>query len=258
VFESILRRLARQWGYELVPARKPRDPYAQLAQALAAFAVDAVIDVGANRGQYARLLRRVGWPGTILSIEPQPTLQAELEEEARADPGWLVAPAMAIGADEGEAILEVSAETDMSSLLPQTSLLRQISPSSEVVQHLRVPLRRLDRLELIEQSAWRRLFIKLDIQGGEVAALDGAAGLLSRTVGLQVEMGLVPLYQGEADWRTIVDRLGADGFELYLLIPGYFERKLMRQMQVDGVFFNPRALAALPELTPGATLGRGR
>jgi hypothetical protein len=30
--------------------------------------------------------------------------------------------------------------------------------------------------------------------------------------------------------------LESAGFELFLLLPGYFERKLARQLQVDGVF----------------------
>ena len=35
-------------------------------------AIDLVIDAGANRGQYARVLREEGWAGPIVSIEPIP------------------------------------------------------------------------------------------------------------------------------------------------------------------------------------------
>jgi hypothetical protein len=46
----------------------------------------------------------------------------------------------------------------------------------------------------------------------------------------------VPCYQGEVGFREMIDRLAATGFEPYLFIPGYFEPKLGRQLQLDGVF----------------------
>jgi hypothetical protein len=49
-------------------------------------------------------------------------------------------------------------------------------------------------------------------------------------------LSLVRCYEGEADWRAMIDRLDALGMVPYLFIPGYFERKLARQLQIDGVF----------------------
>ena len=253
---SLARKLAGRFGFELIPAGKPRDPLRQLAGALECFAVDAVIDVGANRGQYGRSLRAAGWAGPILSIEPQPHLQAELAATAAVSPPWQVGPAVAVGAVDDTASFEISAEDDMSSLLPQSAALRTLSPGSAIRRRIAVPLRRLDRLEAVTATPWHRLFVKLDLQGGEAAALDGMTTLLPRIVGLQVEMALVPLYRGEADWRSIVDRLAGAGFELYLLIPGYFERTLMRQVQVDGIFFKASARPSLagPPLRAGANV----
>ncbi len=216
--------------------RKPKEPYAQLVRTFGLFGVDAVIDVGANRGQYARRLRRYGYRGPILSIEPLPDVHARLVREAAHDPAWFVAPATALGARSGTAEIEVSAERDMSSLLPQTPLLRGISPSSHIERRLPVPLCRLDELEGIRPE-WQRLFLKLDVQGYEMQVLEGVGGLWSRIVGLQIEMALVRLYQGEPEFRETVALLEARGFALHLLIPGYFEPKLGRQLQVDGVFY---------------------
>ena len=52
--------------------RKLKDLDAQLAFTLHQQAIDAVIDVGANTGQYATRLRAAGWAGPILSFEPIP------------------------------------------------------------------------------------------------------------------------------------------------------------------------------------------
>lgn len=239
----LLRRLAAAFGYDLVPRRKLRDRWRQLALGLERFAVDAVIDVGANQGQFARALRDGGWQGPILSIEPLAELHDVLRRTMQGDAAWRLAPLMALGASDGTARIEVSAESDMSSLNAQSPLLQRLSPSSAVRERRQVPLRRLDGLEGIDPS-WRRLFIKIDVQGAESAVLSGMEALWPRTVGLELEMALLPLYEGETDWRTMCDGLAEKGFELYLLVPGYFEKKLARQVQVDGVFFRQDRQAA--------------
>ena len=233
----ILRRLARAVGYDLVPRRKLRELDAQLAFTLRRQEVDAVIDVGANAGQYARRLRAAGWRGAILSIEPIPELQAALARAAAADPLWEVAPPLALGETGGTVTLEVSAEADMSSTLPQSPLLRTISPSSVVRRRIEVPRQRLDQLELVCRRPWRRLFVKVDVQGAEPAVLAGMTGLWDRVAGLQLELALLPLYQGERPWLELVADMAQRGFAPYLLFPGYFAKALGRQVQLDAVFY---------------------
>ena len=70
--------------------------------------------------------------------------------------------------------------------------------------------------------------------------LEGAGDLLPTVRGIQLEMSLMPCYQGERGFRETLDHLEAAGIQLYLLLPGYFERKLARQLQVDGVFIRER------------------
>lgn len=215
---------------------KPRSGPAQLAAVLAHAAIDAVVDVGANTGQYGRMLRSAGYDGPILSFEPLPGPRRLLLEAAAADPRWRVAPALALGEAAGRVILERSAESDMSSILAQSPLLRAISPSSAVLERLEVPCARLDALEALLEPAWRRLHLKIDVQGYEPKVLDGASGLMARIQTIQLELALKAVYEGEADWRTMVDRLAAMGFEPVLVLPGYFERKLARMLQMDVVF----------------------
>jgi hypothetical protein len=143
---------------------------------------------------------------------------------------------MALGAKDGETTIEVSAEPDMSSILPQTELLRRISPSSRVVGRERVPLRRLDGLAKDYVKPDERIFLKIDTQGYEAEVLAGARELLPRLRGIQLEMSLVRCYEGERDFRELIDDLEDAGFRPWLLFPGYFEHKLARQLQLDGVF----------------------
>ena len=57
------------------------------------------------------------------------------------------------------------------------------------------------------------MFLKIDAQGYEAEVLAGAAGLLERLAGIQLEMSLVPLYEGERAFRAMLDELAALGFE---------------------------------------------
>jgi FkbM family methyltransferase len=218
---------------------KPKTGPAQLVAILAHEGVDAVIDVGANTGQYGQMLRREGYQGPILSFEPLPGPRRVLAEVVAADPLWQLAPPMALGDAAGTVVIEQSAESDMSSILPQAPLLLRLSPSSAVVERLAVRCARLDALAHLIDPAWRRLHLKIDVQGYEPHVLEGAMGLLARIATIQLELALQPVYAGELDWRVMTDRLAAMGFAPALVLPGYFERKLARMLQLDMVFARP-------------------
>jgi FkbM family methyltransferase len=250
--EAELAAAAAALGFRLVPERKIREPLAQLAAALAHNQIDAVIDVGANVGQYAVGLRAVGWRGPILSFEPLPEAHAALAARAAADAGWTVAPRLALAERAGAAWLAVSAESDMSSLLPQSALLEGASPSSAVVGRVEVELARLDEVPAVRDAPWERMLVKIDVQGAEARVLAGMERLWPRVRGVQVELSLVELYRGEPPWRATVDALVARGFAPWLVIPGYFSRHLARQLQIDMVLFRdgPGADCARPAGPP--------
>jgi FkbM family methyltransferase len=239
--EAELRRVAGELGFRLVPERKLKEPMAQLVAALRHNGIDAVLDVGANVGQYGSLLREQGWSGPIVSFEPIAAAHARLAARAADDASWIVAPRMALAASEGEALLHLSAESDMSSLLPQTARLRDLSPSSAVIDDIVVPTARLDALSLVVDRPWSRMFLKIDVQGAEPAVLAGSEGLWPRLVGVQLELSLIELYEGERPWRAVLDEVCRRGFVPHLWLPGYFSRRLARQLQVDVVLFREDA-----------------
>ncbi len=238
---TALKAVAGWLGYDLVPRRKSRLPQAQLIAILAHHRISCVLDVGANLGQYAKRLRAHGYQGKIVSFEPLRAAHDALSHAAAADPAWQIAPRMALGATVGTAEIEVSAESDMSSLRPQTALLRELSPSSAVQAREAVAVARLDQAAMPYLSPDDRPFLKIDTQGFEAEVLAGAEALLPRLAGIQLELSLLPLYEDALGFRPMLDQLAAWGFELHLVLPGYFERKLARQVEIDGVFMRAAA-----------------
>jgi FkbM family methyltransferase len=210
----------------------------RIVQLLDLHSVDAVIDVGANEGQYARRLRAAGYGGPIVSVEPGSAAHAALSGAAAADPDWRVAPRMALGEAAGEATLHLSSRSDMNSLKPMAAVTGEAFPKAVAAGSETVDMARLDAVfdELVGQAA-RRAFVKIDTQGFEAEILRGAEGVLDRIAGFQLELSLLPLYEGEATYLAVLAQLDAFGFALHLVLSGNFSRRLGRQLQFDGVFF---------------------
>ncbi|MHA1537317.1 MAG: FkbM family methyltransferase [Alphaproteobacteria bacterium] len=233
------RKLLRRFGLDYI--KSPIEHWRRIAGMLDHFGITLVLDVGANTGQYVGYLRNAGWTGRVVSFEPVAGVHGALAGNADADPAWRVAPAMALGAADGEADITVSKESDMSSLLPLRGEILEVSPSAGALGSERVKVRALDSIFDEFVHADDRVFLKIDTQGYERAVLDGAGKSLPRIAGLQVELSLVALYEGEALWRELVDRLAAEGFDLRFVLPGYYDRHLHRMLQIDGVFFRQTA-----------------
>ena len=198
--------------------------------------ITVVLDVGANVGQYATRLRQGGWAGRIVSFEPLPTARVALTQAAAADPLWEVAPPMALGASAGTVTLNVSAESDMSSTLPFLPEMADLLDSAAYTGTVTAPLARLDGVFDQYAGGNDRVLLKIDTQGTESAVLEGASGILDRIQGIQLELSIVPVYQGERELSGHDRGLEELGFEPALFIPGYFNHRTARLISMDGVF----------------------
>jgi FkbM family methyltransferase len=198
--------------------------------------ITLVLDVGANVGQYATRLRQGGWGGRIVSFEPLPEARQALARASAYDPLWEMAPAAALGATEGTVTLNVSPESDMSSTLPFRPEMGDLLDSAAYTSAIEVPLTRLDRVFDDHATPTDRVLLKIDTQGTESDVLRGVSGRLARIQGVQLELSLVPVYQGEADYLAMIAMMAELGFQPALFIPGYFNRRTARLISMDGIF----------------------
>jgi hypothetical protein len=114
-------------------------------------------------------------------------------------------------------------------------------PESGFVATELVPIARLDSIASRFLENDKPIFIKVDVQGFEKRVLDGAPKLLKRTVGLQLELSLVPLYEGETLFQPMVEYLRTMDFDLWAFVPGFVDKQNGRMLQVDGVFFQRKS-----------------
>jgi FkbM family methyltransferase len=213
----------------------------RLAAMLQRHGITLAVDIGANIGQYGAALRASGYTGRMVSVEPLSTAHAELARAAGRDGNWIVAPRAAVGAAPGRLTINVSVSSDMSSALPFTPEAARAFDGDRTVAQESVPVTTVDALLAAHAAPDDRVFLKSDTQGYDLEVLRGAAGSLDRIVGLQIEASLCPIYEGQPDWRAIVDLLAPRGFAIHLVVPGYFSKRYGRLMEMDLVFFRDGA-----------------
>lgn len=171
-----------------------------------------VIDVGANRGQFA-LYALARFPSAqIVAFEPLPEAREHMvrlfEGEGRVE----VVP-FALGETEGEVVMHLSARDDSSSLLPVGE--RQVSafPGTDEVGTTRVNVRTLDNV-LADRELVHPALLKVDVQGFELPVLRGAEQTLRSFDQILVEASFAELYEGQALFPAVSHHLEEHGFHL--------------------------------------------
>ena len=167
--------------------------------------------------------------------KPPLPLTPRSSTKASADPLWTVADRVALGAAAGEAEINISSNSQSSSILPMLDAHLAAAPASRYIQKEKVPVRRLDDL-LPDLDSSRHILFKLDVQGYESQVLAGAPRLLSRALAVQLEMSIVPLYDGELLMPQMVAKMSAYGFDLWDLEANLRDPHISRLLAVDGVF----------------------
>jgi len=240
------RQLAKQFGLDLHRLDPLASEHTRLALLLAANQVDLVLDIGANTGQWARELRRAGYASDMISFEPLIGAHEELRKHAVHDRRWAIAPRVALGERNDDVEIHVAGNSVSSSLLQMLPLHATGAPKSVYVRSEKTPMVTLDSLVGKIIPSDRRIFCKLDVQGYEAKVLAGAVKLLKNTIGLQLELSLAPLYQGQPTFGELLDTMSRSGFEIFGFVPGFVDPSSGRMLQVDGVFFRSAAGDATP------------
>lgn len=209
----------------------------QLVSSLRKFEIDLVLDVGANKGQFATEIRHCGYTGRIVSFEPLSEAHGQLLQSSAGDSMWEAYQRCALGDHNGEVEINIAGNSHSSSILPMLESHRSAAPESAYQGKEIVPIKSLDAVAGPYLKDAQAPFLKIDTQGFEWLVLDGARDTLPQIKGILVELSLVPLYGGQHLWRDVIDRLEAEGFTLWAFKPEFSDQVSGRSLQVDGIFY---------------------
>jgi FkbM family methyltransferase len=219
--------------------RVPTSLY-RLAQRLNKVApIRTVIDVGAHNGEFAKL-SAVCFPGAAIHcFEPLPICQPALAALARQDPRVTIHP-FALGEVEGDIAMHQCDFESSSSLLQMQDGLRSLLPAGTRSTLVQAEVRRLDSFQSIVEGP---AFLKLDVQGYELHVLRGARRALESIAAIQAEIIFEPFYEGQADFRSLINMLADAGFRFveFLHVHRNAEGRLL---YADGAFIAERILSS--------------
>jgi FkbM family methyltransferase len=229
-----IQRLMRPLGVEI--ARLAPEPFAVQRQAVVT-ANPVILDVGAYVGEVTNHYRLLFPGATIHAFEPFPESFAELERRTKAHGSLTQLHHLAVSDEPGRHVFHANGAAATNSLLPTDERAGSYWKAGlvETERQVEVPVTSLD-VFCRQQSIRHVDILKLDIQGGEYLALQGAAGLLStRSISLvYLEVITAPTYSGQHklhEYLQLFDNYGYELLDIYHPV-----RKATQLLQADLLF----------------------
>jgi FkbM family methyltransferase len=164
----------------------------------------AAIDVGAYAGEWTVSLLHLFPETRVLMVEPQPAQAERLEALTRLHRGVEFAPVL-LGPTTVSSVEFYQAETG-------SSVLRD--PGNRSAQPTPMAMTTLDAVT--RRSGFAAAdFLKLDVQGYELAVLRGAEQVLKSAEAVMMEVNLIAVYEGSPLVHEVVAFMAARGFRVY-------------------------------------------
>jgi FkbM family methyltransferase len=213
--------------------------------------INCVLDVGANRGQYGILLRRMGYRGYIISFEPVRENYDVLKVIASQREPWRVFP-YALGADNERREINVAADPVFSSFLMPIEESQIRFCGNRVMRKEEVDVWRLDRVleTCLKDISSPRIYLKLDTQGFDLSVIEGAQFILPKILALQTEVSLHNIYHGMQSFVDSVAKFQAKGFEVIDFITVNRDVNQLCALEMDCIMARKPAWEHTPDTSP--------
>lgn len=217
--------------------RYPNGDIKRRLQLMSEYAINKILDVGANEGQYAQKIRKLGFRGKIISFEPLSTAFIKLSENARKDKNWSVNN-YALGNEDNTGVINVAGNSYSSSLLEMLETHKTAAPESKYIGREGIIIKKPDSIFYQFYRANDKVILKIDTQGFEKNVLDGALESLKSILIIQLETSIIPLYNSELILPDMIKFLDQQDFGL-IAIENEFENPGNHHLlQVNCIFLN--------------------
>lgn len=207
--KRIIKKAFAMSGYEIVGTENAGTLSGHLKQVFDLLDINCVLDVGANEGQYGRLLRKMGYKGIIVSFEPVQKAYALLQQGVKDDDAWYSFN-YALGGENVVKALNITSGSDLSSFLTLSNYgiktlgryRNNDKPVTETEDTKHIEIKRLDAVfeSIIQGIENPRIFLKMDTQGYDLEVMKGAENCLDKIFGIQSEISVLPLYNNMPDY----------------------------------------------------------
>jgi len=189
------------------------------------FSPNGIIDVGAHNGDWIRSVRQIFPKPPALSVEAREEQRALLQSTCSelTDVEFVIA---LLGPDAKSAV-EFQVHGTGSSLFSERSNAARTTRQ--------VPMRTLDDVVAADRRLKPPIFLKLDVQGGELEVLRGGKRTLAMSEIVQIEVALLNYNEGAPLSAEVTAFMDAEGFAIYDLA-GFIRPTGIDLVQIDILF----------------------
>jgi FkbM family methyltransferase len=167
--------------------------------------INTIIDVGANEGQFTKMISNYFPQARIYCFEPLPEPFKILEKWAESRKGKVILFNVALGDIEGK--VEMFSHLDhcfSSSLLKTTEICERLYPLTKKQSSLEVNLTKIDKVFIdLPEGLIPDILVKLDVQGYEDRVIKGGIKTFRKARAFILEVSLDNLYHKQTSFKDI-------------------------------------------------------
>jgi FkbM family methyltransferase len=215
----MIRSFIKALGYEVIKSKRSPNFESHLKNILQQSQFDVVLDVGANKGQFAHAVRKAGFAGQILSFEPVASTFATLQQQSQSDSMWKVFQ-LALGEVKEQKKINVFDASDFSSLLKPSEFGKETFDQLKTMREELIEINTLDNF-LLENglSQYKKILLKMDTQGFDLSVFRGAKETLGCICAIVSEVSFAPIYDGMPNYHAALSEYESHGFAITGLFP---------------------------------------
>lgn len=204
--KKLLHRALRNLG---VHVERQRDPYVDIVKAVDSYDVKCCIDGGAYKGDATRRFLQDFSSATVVTVEANPELATDLKKNVTDTRAEIV----------NSALTDVSGPVDF--YIPSQAFTgSMLVPGEEFGEAVKTTVPGIT----LDEFGMKPDVIKLDLQGAELKALEGARTILPGVKAILCEVNFVPRYDGCALFHQVTEMLHNHGLHLFRLYEIHSER----------------------------------
>jgi FkbM family methyltransferase len=179
------------------------------------FSPRVIVDGGAYTGGWSQDVSRLFTGAQIITVEPNPHVQDDIRRNISNIQPKPIVLNVALGGSKEKASLNIWRDetTDTGA-----SLLTHVQGSAN--KAIEVDVDTLDNIA--QQTGLMPDFVKLDLQGAELPALEGASRVLEHAELMMIEFGCLEAYEGRTTPRDLIDLMYENNYCLYDIVDCHY------------------------------------
>jgi len=180
-------------------------------QWLSNYNFETILDIGANKGQFAARMRLLFPKAKIYSFEPIPEVFNELCLKFKDDKDFK-AFNIGLGQESGTFDFFQNDFSDSSSLLPMKDFHKDTFPQTLNEKKIQIKVETLDSVASTLQLD-SPILIKIDVQGFEKMVILGGKETIKKAKLIIIEVSFFGLYENQVFFGSVYSELISLGFE---------------------------------------------